>query len=94
MKREDQHGQTAKQAESARTQADELREWLARTAGSVAATEEKIAHTLDRIADSEPHRATRLRKLSEHARQHAEDERRWAEDHTDGSRRPGADEPS
>jgi hypothetical protein len=49
------------------------------------ATEEKIAATLDRVANVQLHRVDHLRAQSAEAREHAARARQWARDHS----RPG-----
>jgi hypothetical protein len=59
-----------------REQHAELRRRMAEVAGSVAATEEKIAATLDEVAKFRPpHDAERLNAKAEEARQYAAKER-------------------
>jgi hypothetical protein len=52
-----------------------LRRRLGVTAASVAATEDRIADTLDRLARIRPHDAERLRSRAAHARTFAAEER-------------------
>jgi hypothetical protein len=55
-----------------------LRQRLGMTAASVAATEERVAATLDRLAHARPHDAERLRARATQARLFAAEERERA----------------
>jgi hypothetical protein len=55
-----------------------LRAEIVKVAGEVAATEESVAETLERMASQHPHRRSRLLGLSRAAARHAAQERRHA----------------
>jgi signal transduction histidine kinase len=59
------------QARSARSQAQDIVARTRMTAKATAATEDLIAATIGRLAEQQPHRAERLRAMSESARSHA-----------------------
>jgi hypothetical protein len=58
-----------------------MRRWTVEVAEAVAATQERLAATLDRLADQRPDDASRLQAGSETARTYAARGRQWAEDH-------------
>jgi hypothetical protein len=64
------------QARSVRSQAQHIRAQTRAVAEATAATQDQIAGTIDRLADQQPHRAERLRGMSESARKYAARERR------------------
>lgn len=69
------------QSVDARAYTAEIRKRIVETARAVAATEEQVAGTLDRLAEGRPDRAWRLAELSASARKNAAYQLRWAEDH-------------
>jgi len=68
----------------ARLDSDTMRRWTVEVAEAVAATQERLAATLDRLADQRPDDAGRLQACSEAARTYAARERQWAEAHRRG----------
>jgi hypothetical protein len=74
--------QLNKQAADARAYTTEIRKRIVETARAVAATEEQVAGTFDRLAQGRPDRAWHLAELSASARKNAAYQLQWAEDHT------------
>lgn len=70
------------QARNARAWTAEMRVRMIETARQVAATEERVAGTFERLAAARPHRAKWLTTLSASARENAAYQLQWAEDHT------------
>ncbi|SRR5579875_1293931 len=86
---EDQARQLQRVIEDIRKVWSETEDTQARTvkaAEEVAATEEDLAGTMERMTKNQPHRAGHLRILGESARKHAAQERQWAKDHDPGAR--------
>jgi len=65
----------------ARLDSDTMRRWTVEVAEAVAASQERLAATLDRLADQRPEHASRLQADSETAKTYATRGRQWAEDH-------------
>jgi hypothetical protein len=60
----------------------DIRSRVVMTARAVAATEERLAKTLARLADDRPARAGHLRAMSEAAKAQAAHNRQWADAHS------------
>ena len=71
----------AHRANSASTRAADLRQRTIKTAKDIVQTEEEVARTFDQMAEDFPHRAPRLKKLSQAAREHAASEKDWIAEH-------------
>lgn len=72
----------AQQAHSIRSRTDELHRRVVSVAGMIMCTEECVASTFAYMAEEHPHRAARLKVLSQAARANVAHERRWIEEHT------------
>jgi hypothetical protein len=70
------------QAHSIRSQTDELHRRVVSAAEMIMYTEECVASTLARMAEDHPHRAARLKVLSQAAQANVVHERQWIADHT------------
>ena len=64
-----------------RLDSDTMQQWTVKVAEAVAASQERLAVTFDRLANQRPDDAGRLRTQSETARKYAAREREWAEAH-------------
>jgi hypothetical protein len=60
---------------------DQLRAESVRRAEAVAATEDRVAKTVDTLAGQHPHQEEHIRALGDEARKQAARQRQWAEDH-------------
>ena len=56
-----------------------------RLAEEVAAAEDQVAETMDKLAKQRPHQEEHLHALGDEARNQAARQRQWAEDHREGS---------
>ena len=74
--------------DAAKTQAwsRDLMAELVQAARMCAVTEDKVAETLDHLAETQPREAARLRAKSAFAREQAARERQWAKDHEPADR--------
>jgi len=56
-----------------------------RLAEVIAAVEDQVAETMDKLAKQHPHQEEHLHALGDDARKQAARQRQWAEDHRGGS---------